>query len=171
MANYSRWQGQYKKVLRPWNFLCLIKMCECVDERRDCEGVYSSRRSVSYNYNTRNTHEQTNKLLPHKTWLNFWLHDTFSTNVTCLLVPLMNPFRRCFVFIRTSCLFNFMGPVRDGSWSAIVTTWPWKKTENRIIQAQLDSLTCITLAPLSFIPVYQNETYTAKEHIQNLILI
>ena len=122
-------------------------------------------------YNTRNTQEQTIKMLPLKIWLNFWPHNTFSTNVTCSLVPLMNPFIWCFVHIRTSVFFNSMGPVQDGSWSATVTTWPWKKTENRIMQAQLDSLICITPAPLSLILIYQNEVFTAKEHIQNLILI
>ena len=64
-----------------------------------------------------------------------------------------------------------MGPVPDGSRSAIVTTWPWKKTENRIMQAQLDGLICVTPAPLSLILIYQHEVFTAKEHIQNLILI
>ena len=132
MADYSRWQGQYKKVRCPWNFLCLTKMCEWTDERRNCEGVYSWRRFVRYVYNTRNTHEQTIKMLPHKIWLNFWLQNTFSTNVTRLLVPLINPFVWCFVHIRTPVFFNFTGPVQDGSWSAIATTWPWKKTENRI---------------------------------------
>ena len=39
------------------------------------------------------------------------------------------------------------------------------------MQAQLDSLTCITPALLSFILIYQNEVFTAKEHIQKLILI
>ena len=171
MADYSKWQDQYKKVCCPWNFLCLIKMREWADKQRDWEGVYSWRRSARYVYNTRNTHEQTIKMSPHKIWWIFWLPNTFSTNLTCLLVPLMNPFIWCFVHIRTPVFFNFMGPVWDQSRSATVITWPWKKTENRIMQAQLDSLTCITLAPLSFIPVYKNETYTAKEHIQNLILI
>ena len=171
MADYSRWQGQYKKVRCPWNFLCLTKMREWTDERRNCEGVYSWRRFVRYVYNTRNTHEQTIKMLPHKIWWNFWLPNTFSTNLTCLLVSLMNSFIWCFVHIRTPVFFNFMGPVQDGSWSAIVTTLPWKKTENRIMQTQPDSLICITPAPLSFILIlYQNEVYTAKEHIQNLIL-
>ena len=146
-------------------------MCEWADEWRDCEGVYSWRRSVRYVYNTRNTHEQTIKMLPHKIRLHFWLHNTFSTNFTHSLVPLMNPFKCSFVNIRTPVFFNFMGPVWDESWSATVTTWPWKKTENRIMQAQLDSLICITPAPLSLILIYQNEVFTAKEHIQNLILI
>ena len=111
MADYSKWQDQYKKVRCPWNFLCLVKMREWADEQRDWEGVYSWRRSVRYVYNTRNTSiQQTIKMLPHKIWLNVWLYNTFSTNLTCLLVPLVNPFRRCFVFIRTSCLFQFYGP-------------------------------------------------------------
>ena len=157
MADYSRWQGQYKKVPCPWNFLCPIKMREWADEQRDWEGVYSWRRSVRYVYNMKNTYiQQTIKMLPHKIWLKFWLHNTFSTNLTRLLVPLVNPFIWCFVHIRTPVFFNFMGPVPDGSQSAIVTTWPWKKTENRIMQAQLNSLICITPAPLSFIPLHQN---------------
>ena len=36
--------------------------------------------------------------------------------------------------------------------------------------AAIDSLICITPAPLSFILLYHNEVSTAKEHIQNLIL-
>ena len=142
------------KCTAPWNFSCLIKMREWADEWRDGEGVYSWRRSVRYVYNTRNTQKQTIKMLQHKIWLNFWLHNTRSTNLTRLLVPLMNPFIWCFVHIRTPVFFNSMGPVQDGSWSATVTTWPWKKTENRIMQAQLDSLICTTLAPLSFILIY-----------------
>ena len=39
------------------------------------------------------------------------------------------------------------------------------------MQAQLHSLICITPAPLSFILIYQNEVFTAKQLIQNLILI
>ena len=39
------------------------------------------------------------------------------------------------------------------------------------MQAQLDSLICITTAPMSIILTYQNEMITAQEHIQNLILI
>ena len=146
-------------------------MHEWADEQRDCEGVYRWKRSVRYVYNTRNTHEQTIKMLPHKIRLHFWLHNTFSTNFTRLLVPLTNPFIWCLVHIRTLIFFNFMGPVQNGSWSATVKTWPWKKTENRIMQAQLDSLSCTISAPLSFILMYQNEVFTAKEHIQNLILI
>ena len=110
-------------------------------------------------------------MFPHKIWLNVWLYNTFSTNLTRLLVPLVNPFIWCFVRIRTPVFFNFIGPVRDESWSATVITWPWKKTENRIMQALLDSLICETPAPLSLILIYQHEVFTAKEHIQNLILI
>ena len=172
MADYSKWQDQYKKVRWPWNFLCLVKMREWADEQRDWEGVYSWRRSVRYVYNTRNTSiQQTIKMLSHKIWLNVWLYNTFSTNLTRLLVPLVNPFIWCFVRIRTPVFFNFIGPVRDESWSATVITWPWKKTENKIMQAQLDGLICVTPAPLSLILIYQHEVFTAKEHIQNLILI
>jgi len=172
MADYSKWQDQYKKVRWPWNFLCLVKMREWADEQRDWEGVYSWRRSVRYVYNTRNTYiQQAIKMFPHKIWLNVWLYNTFSTNLTRLLVPLVNPFIWCFVRIRTPVFFNFIGPVRDESWSATVITWPWKKTENRIMQAQLDSLICVTPAPLSLVLIYQHEVFTAKEHIQNLILI
>ena len=107
MADYSGWEAQYK-VCCPWNFLCLTKMREWTDERRNCEGVYSWRRFVRYVYNTRNTHELTIKMLPHKIWLNFWLQNTFSTNVTRLLVPLINPFIWCFVH-KNPCLFQFYG--------------------------------------------------------------
>ena len=80
---------------------------KCVNEQRDWEGVYSWRRSVRYLYNTRNTYiQQTIKMLPHKIWLNVWLYNTFSTNLTRLLVPLANPVIWCFVRIRTR-LFQF----------------------------------------------------------------
>ena len=117
-------------------------------------------------YNTRNTLEQMIKMLPHKIATKHILYKSIR-----LLVPLMNPFVWCFVHIRTPVFFNVMGPVRDRSWSAIVTTWPGKNTENSIMQAQLDSLICITPAPLSFILIYQNEEFTAIEHVLNLILM
>ncbi len=174
MAN-SKWQTipndrtSIRKCAAPG--ICCV-WSKCVNEQRDWEGVYSWRRSVRYVYNTRNTYiQQAIKMFPHKIWLNVWLYNTFSTNLTRLLVPLVNPFIWCFVRIRTPVFFNFIGPVRDESWSATVITWPWKKTENRIMQAQLDSLICITPAPLSLVLIYQNEVFTAKEHIQNLILI
>ena len=140
---------------------------------RETERECTAEEDLSDNvYNTRNTYiQQAIKMFPHKIWLNVWLYNTFSTNLTRLLVPLVNPFIWCFVRIRTPVFFNFIGPVRDESWSATVITWPWKKTENRIMQAQLDSLICVTPAPLSPVLIYQNEVFTAKEHIQNLILI
>ena len=174
MAN-SKWQTipndrtSIRKCAAPG--ICCV-WSKCVNEQRDWEGVYSWRRSVRYVYNTRNTYiQQAIKMFPHKIWLNVWLYNTFSTNLTRLLVPLVNPFIWCFVRIRTPVFFNFIGPVRDESWSATVITWPWKKTENKIMQAQLDGLICVTPAPLSLILIYQHEVFTAKEHIQNLILI
>ena len=97
-----------KKCVAPGILLCLIKMGEWADERRDCEGVYSWRRSVRFVYNTRNTQKQTIKMLPHKIWLNFWLHNTFSTNLTHYWFHLWIHLYE-FCTHKNPCLFQFYG--------------------------------------------------------------
>ena len=70
---------------------------------------------------------------------------------------------------KNPCLFQFYRS--SARWVLVSNCNNLALKENRIMQAQLDSLICVTPAPLSLILIYQNEVFTAKEHIKNLILI
>ena len=77
---------------------------ECTDE--DLSDMFITPRIHTYNKQLKCCHTKYGYIFG---------DTTHSANITHLLVPLMNPFIP---------FFNFMGPVRGGSWSAIVTTWP-----------------------------------------------
>ena len=109
-TDYFRWQDQYKKVCCPWNSLCLIKMHEWADERRDWEGVYSWRRSVRYVYNTKNTYiQQTMRMLPHLNMVKILAtqHILYKfnplTGSTCESIYMM------LCTHKNPCLFQFYG--------------------------------------------------------------
>ena len=75
---------------------------------------------------------------------------------------------------KNPCLFQFYGS--SARWVLvsncnILALKENRKQNNASTATELDSLICIIPAPLSFILIYQNEVFIAKEHIQNLILI
>ena len=158
-----RWWDQYKTVHCPWNFLCLIKMCEWADEQRDCEGVYSWRRSVRYVYSTWNIYEQTIKTLPYKIWKKIWLHILYK--FTLLTVSTYESIYMMLCTHKNPCLFQFYGS--SARWVLVSNCINLALKQNRKqnnASTAIDRLICITPTPLSFILMYQNKLFTAKEH-------